>query len=284
MARSIIRKGGGAPADTHSAGAGGSAGAAVVPWQMDRLRDAATEAREAALALEPQPPVRPPEEELARIREQARCEGFAEGAAAGRAAGTREIAELVTLLGRVREVMDGFEQELAGDVMSVSLEVARQILRHTIHIHPEVVLPVIREAIASLPQGSVHPRLLLHPQDATLVRSVLDANQLTPAPWRIVEDSRLERGGCRVETSTSELDATVGARWKAVIAALGREERWVDLDGAGRATPSRPPRPAAPAAPPVVVADDLAGSAAQPAGPDALPTPVTGVAARREPR
>jgi flagellar assembly protein FliH len=109
-------------------------------------------------------------------------------------------------------------------------------------VHPEVVLPVIREAIASIPQGSLHPRLMLHPQDAALVRSVLDANQITPAPWRIVEDARLERGGCRVETATSELDASVESRWKAVVASLGREERWVDLDvpqRAGQAGSSR---------------------------------------------
>jgi flagellar assembly protein FliH len=188
------------------------------------------------------PPPRPPEEELAAIRAAAHAQGHAEGLAEGRAASAREAAELAQLIGRMRAVMDGFEQDLAVDMLGLCVEIARQIMRHTIHVHPEVVLPVIREAIASIPQGSLHPRLMLHPQDAALVRSVLDANQITPAPWRIVEDARLERGGCRVETATSELDASVESRWKAVVASLGREERWVDLDvppRAGQAGSSR---------------------------------------------
>ncbi|MBC7779332.1 MAG: flagellar assembly protein FliH [Proteobacteria bacterium] len=234
MARSIMRKGDGAETGRGTKADAGE----VVRWQMDTIG----EPRATPRATEATPEVRPPEEELARIREVARAQGHAEGLAAGRAAGAREMAELGQLLGRLREVMDGFEQQLAGDMLGLALEIARQIMRHTIHVHPEVVLPVIREAIASLPQGSLHPRLILHPDDALLVRSVLDANQLTPAPWRIVEDAKLERGGCRVETAASELDATVESRWKAVIANLGREDAWVDLEVPARSSASTPSR------------------------------------------
>ncbi len=233
MSRTILRKGG-------SGGSGRVGGAAprepaVVPWQMTVLGESAS-GGPAAQAEPPAPPPRPPEEELALIRETARAQGHAEGLAAGRADAAREATELLQLLGRLREVMDGFEHDLALDVLALSVEVARQIIRHAVHVHPEVVLPVIREAIASLPQGGgQNPRLILNPADAALVRSVLDANQVAPAPWRIVEDSRLERGGCRVETATSEIDASLASRWKAVVAALGSEARWVDMEAPERA-------------------------------------------------
>jgi flagellar assembly protein FliH len=224
--------------------------APVVPWRMETLGTQPEAQRDAP----PPPPARPPEEELARIREEARAEGHAAGLAAGLESGALEIAALGRLLGRLREVMEEHEQALASDVMGVAVELARQIMRHALQVHPEVVLPVIREAIASLPQGSEHPRLFLHPQDTALVRSVLDANQLTPAPWRIVEDARLERGGCRIETAASELDATLGSRWKAVLASLGRAERWVELEA--------PPRgPGAAAGP----AEGVGGPAREPA-------------------
>lgn len=247
MAGTILRKGG-ATAGGKAGRTGGSAGAEVpvVRWKMKAMGEVSTaQAGEPHKGLSGQEsPARPPEEELAAIRAAAHAQGRAEGLAAGRAAGAHEIAELRALVGRLREVMDGFEQSLADDMLGLAVEVSRQVLRHTIRVHPEVVLPVIREAIASLPQGSLHPRLLLHPEDAALVRSVLDANQITPAPWRIVEDSTLERGGCRVETATSELDASVASRWKTVIATLGREEGWVELDaaaGPGSATGGRKP-------------------------------------------
>ena len=251
MAGTILRKGG-ATAAGKARRTGDSVGAEapVVRWQMKAIGEVsaaqASESRNGPRGQEsPAPPTRPPEEELAAIRAAAHAQGRAEGLTEGRAAGAREIAELGALVGRLREVMDGFEQSLADDMVGLALEVSRQVLRHTIQVHPEVVLPVIREAIASLPQGSVHPRLLLHPEDAALVRSVLDANQITPAPWRIVEDSKLERGGCRVETAASELDASVASRWKTVIGALGREEGWVELDaaaGPGSTTAGRQPR------------------------------------------
>jgi len=236
MARTIIRKSGASLSDAEQA--------PVVAWRMDTLAQRQDVQRQDAQHEEaPPPPVRPPEEELARIREQARAEGHAAGYASGLAEGTREVAELAQLLGQLREVMEDHEQALASDVLGLAVELSRQIMRHALQVHPEVVLPVIREAISSLPQGSQHPRLVLHPQDAALVRSVLDANQITPAPWRLVEDMHMQRGGCRIETTTSELDATLGARWKAVLSSLGREERWVELD-----TPERAPRtPDAPA-------------------------------------
>ena len=227
MARSIIRKSGA----SSSSGMPPVEQAPVVAWRMDVLAPGNGGSPQDA----PPPPVRPPEEELARVREEARAEAYAAGFASGLAAGTRELAALTQLLGRMREVMEDHEQVLAGDVMGLAVELSQQIMRHALQVNPEVVLPVVREAIASLPQGSQHPRLILHPQDAALVRSVLDVNQITPAPWRIVEDARLERGGCRIETATSELDASIGSRWKAVVASLGREDRWVELDTAQRA-------------------------------------------------
>ncbi|MCA3071537.1 MAG: flagellar assembly protein FliH [Rhodocyclaceae bacterium] len=226
MARTIIRKSGASPASGMQPGEQ----VPVVAWRMDVLAPG----NDSSPQDVPPPPVRPPEEELARIREEARAEAYAAGFASGLATGTRELAELTQLLGRMREVMEDHEQMLANDVMGLAVELSRQIMRHALHVYPEVVLPVVREAIASLPQGSQHPRLILHPQDAALVRSVLDVNQITPAPWRIVEDARLERGGCRIETAASELDASVGSRWKAVVASLGREDRWVELDPAQR--------------------------------------------------
>jgi flagellar assembly protein FliH len=43
--------------------------------------------------------------------------------------------------------------------------------------------------------------------------------------WQIVEDPTVTRGGCRVATETSEVDATVEARVAAVVARVLGEER-----------------------------------------------------------
>jgi flagellar assembly protein FliH len=49
-----------------------------------------------------------------------------------------------------------------------------------------------------------------------------------PGAWRIVEDHRVEPGGCRVVSPTCEVDATLATRWKRVVEALGRDASWIE--------------------------------------------------------
>jgi len=68
--------------------------------------------------------------------------------------------------------------------------------------------------------------LFLHPDDAVLVREHM-ADELTKAGWHIAEDLRLERGGCRIETASNQIDATTGNRWERIAANLGKESSWL---------------------------------------------------------
>ena len=51
----------------------------------------------------------------------------------------------------------------------------------------------------------------MNPADALLVRDAL-ALDLDERPWRIVDDPLLARGGCRVVSGPSQIDATVESR------------------------------------------------------------------------
>lgn len=165
---------------------------------------------------------------------KAREEGFREGIETGR----RE-AEVLLHAERdaLREVRNGltqlmseFEQSLANDVLSMSLELAKLIVRHSIKVKPDLVLSVVTEAVASLPGVDQQTTIHLHPSDAALLRKLAeDDKTLLELPWRIVEDIRVERGGCRLETATTEVDATLETRWRRIIAALGRDDTWIDI-------------------------------------------------------
>jgi flagellar assembly protein FliH len=126
--------------------------------------------------------------------------------------------------------MQDFEQTLAGDVLSVGLELAKQIVRSALRVKPDLVMAVVREAISSLPGLSEHTVLLLNPADAALVRKGLeDDPAVATLPWKIVEDPHIERGGCRLETPTTEVDAALETRWRRVVASLGRDDSWIDI-------------------------------------------------------
>lgn len=164
----------------------------------------------------------PTTEEVEAIRQAARAEGFQqgqqEGYAAGRAEALAEGQRLAQLGAQLDEALTQLDQQIAEDLLDLALEVARQVVRQAVAIKPELVLGVLREALAQMPQ--VHAMIHMHPEDASLTRSYL-GEQLAHAGHRIVEDPRLSRGDCIIESGSSQLDASVATRWKRVAESLG---------------------------------------------------------------
>ena len=184
----------------------------------------------APAAGEPQIDAAPDPAGLIHARELARREGMEEGRREAAALLEGERVALKALIASMNEVMQDFEQSLANDVLSMSLELAKLIIRQSLRVKPEAVVAVVREAVESLPGVSDQTVLLVHPADAVLIRMVAENDRaLGELPWKIVEDEHIERGGCRLETPTTEVDATLETRWRRVLAALGRDDPWIDI-------------------------------------------------------
>lgn len=169
----------------------------------------------------------PTAEEVENIHRQAYQEGYAVGYQEGRSKANDELARLTQLLSSLDGALTHFDEELTQNLLNLGLDIARQMLREALKIRPELVVPVIREAVNSLPPASQHPHLRLSPEDASLVRTLL-ADELNHFHWKIVEDNRIERGGCRVETPNSEIDATLESRWRRILSALGQDGAWLE--------------------------------------------------------
>jgi flagellar assembly protein FliH len=168
--------------------------------------------------------------ELARVREQAFRDGLEAGKREAQAGLETQREALKAMVASLSELTQDFEQTLANDVLSMSLELAKLIVRQSLRVKPEAVVAVVREAVASLPGVSDQTVLLVHPADAALIRTAAEDDRvLAELPWRIVEDAQIERGGCRLETPTTEVDATLETRWRRVLASLGRDDAWIDI-------------------------------------------------------
>ncbi|MBI5889449.1 MAG: flagellar assembly protein FliH [Nitrosomonadales bacterium] len=157
------------------------------------------------------------------IQRQARDEGFRNGYAEGVQKAAQENQRLAALIDALAQQVD---EQIAHELLDLSLDVARQMLHQALRVNPELVLGVVREAIGSLPHFNQGAHLVLHPDDAALVRERM-GEQLTHAGWKIFEDARIERGGARFETANSQIDASPEARWKRVVAALGQDTTWL---------------------------------------------------------
>lgn len=167
----------------------------------------------------------PTADQLQRIQQEAYQEGFAAGMKDGREQAMAQARQMQELMSALHHSMLAFEEVMAQDIMELALDIARQLVRRALEVEPELVLNVVREAIDSLPHAHQNPTLTLHPQDAELVRAML-AQEYRGEEWRINEDPQLERGGCRVEIATTEIDANLETRWQRIVEALGSNAPW----------------------------------------------------------
>ena len=167
--------------------------------------------------------------ELEAIRQQAYDEGCAQGRDTGYAAGITqartEAAQIHVLLQNLQDALNQVDEQLAQSLLDLSLEIARKMVGENLQVKPEVILKVVSDAISGLPHFNQNAHLILHSDDAELVRKQM-GEQLSHAGWKIFTDTQIRRGGCRVETLHSQVDATVEARWKRVVESIGQDKSW----------------------------------------------------------
>lgn len=175
--------------------------------------------------------------QLEALHAQAYQEGFAEGRRAGEEAGYRQgratgEAEAEVLIGRLQSILDllaapleDLDREVEESLVALATSIARHLLRRELRTDPGQVIAVVREAVSVLPVSARNVRLHLNPADAALVRERMRVGEGEESRWQIVEDPVITRGGCRVSTDVSMVDASVEQRFAAVVARVLGEER-----------------------------------------------------------
>jgi len=170
--------------------------------------------------------VLPTAEEIERMHREAHDAGYAAGYQAGLGAAQAIAGQLASLLDKLPEALAAIDQTVADELLALALEIANQVLRSSLRVRPELLLPVVREAVTTLHPHHGQPLLFAHPDDASLIRTHL-GEQLAHSHWRILDDAALTPGGCRVELGASEVDATLETRWRRVIEAIGINPEWL---------------------------------------------------------
>ncbi|KXS33718.1 MAG: Flagellar assembly protein FliH/Type III secretion system HrpE [Candidatus Gallionella acididurans] len=166
---------------------------------------------------------------LMDIQQQAHAEGYASGQSAGYSAGIQqaqaEAAQIHVLLQSLQEGLNQIDQQVAQSLLDLSLEVARKMIFETMQVRPEIILEIISEGISHLPHFNQNAHLILHPQDAELVREHM-GERLSQAGWRIFTDNQMQRGGCKLETAHSHIDASNAERWRQIVESIGQNKSW----------------------------------------------------------
>ena len=177
-------------------------------------------------------------EQIERIQTQAYKEayeaGFKKGRAEGQVAGQSEArykeklsADMLTSLAQPFEQLDDSVEE---QLVSLSLAIARQLVRRELKADPSQVVGVVHEALAVLPVSSQNVKVCLHRDDVAIVREAM-AHTEADRTWTLTADPGLQRGDCRIITDVSQIEATLEKRLTAVVTQMLGGERERDTQG-----------------------------------------------------
>ena len=169
----------------------------------------------------------PTADQIDRMHQSAHQEGFDQGYLEGGEHARAEASRLNTLLTNLQSELSKFDHMIAENVLRFALTLSQSIIRTSLEQRPELILSVVRDALAELPTPGKNRQLYLHPDDLALV-SKHSAELSKSSPIELVEDKRLERGGCRIRSEYAEIDASLEKRWMHALAALGRSDTWLD--------------------------------------------------------
>lgn len=165
---------------------------------------------------------------LQELQKQAYDEAYEAGFEEGRKAGGEEVKRRASrfdqLLNALTRPFDELDDTVEKQLVELAMMVVKQLFRREICIEPAHVIGVVREAVQLLPVASRNIEIHLHPEDAKLVLESLSPTDGERA-WNIVEDPLIVRGGCKVSSDSSHIDAQAETRVQAAINAITGDER-----------------------------------------------------------
>ncbi len=206
-------------------------------WNPSALSGADPHAGAGMPTAEPEAPSPSVAEQLAAQLRAARQSGYQDGYRDGLSAldGFKQsyAAQITGQLGRLMEShgaqLDGLQQQLAQAIAVCATSMARQVVRSELAVRPELVAAVAQEAVEALLLSARHITVRVHPDDQPLVAQGA-AEVLQARGARLIPDTSIAPGGCRVDSDIASIDGTVAARWRRASAALGPASEWIEAE------------------------------------------------------
>lgn len=152
-------------------------------------------------------------------------QGFQKGQLAGHQSGyqegknkaEKEALRLNALFDRLfqplQDQQDRVEQWMLQTIKSICLA----IMQRECKSDETLLLPFVKEAVASLPVNSKKISVTLHPEDMELVTQFAKQKSIH---WNMFPDAELLRGDCRIASEVATVDYTLGARVEQALEVL----------------------------------------------------------------
>lgn len=166
--------------------------------------------------------------QIEKIRKEAYQEGFQQGLRDGMAEGKEEHKKkahhLDLIMKSFNAPLSDLDEQVIEELVTLAMTIARHMIRRELKADPGEIMAVVREALSSLPVATRDINIYLNPEDVILVREAL-ALSGDGDSYKFIEDPAITRGGCRIVTDTSQVDASIEKRLTALVAQLMGGER-----------------------------------------------------------
>lgn len=167
--------------------------------------------------------------DLEAWRAQAEEEGYQQGLVRAQQE-TRELQQqLLQLIDFFEHPLQALNEDIEHQLTQLAVTLAQQLVRRELKVEPGEIIGLIRDSVRLLPGNQRNISILLHPDDANLVRNALSIDTGDEDHnWKLVEDPMITRGGFEINSAPSAINATLENRLSALAASVLGGEREQD--------------------------------------------------------
>lgn len=146
--------------------------------------------------------------------------GFQAGQEAGQLQGVQEAQQQQAVLTEhwqhmvtdFQQTLDALDSVIASRLMQMALTAAKQVLGQPPICDGSALLNQIQQLIQQEPMFKGKPQLRVNPADFERVEQQLGVT-LSLHGWRLLADSQIHAGGCKVSAEDGDMDASLATRW-----------------------------------------------------------------------
>ena len=135
-------------------------------------------------------------------------EGYQAGLEQAKAETDQQLQLVTDYLVMLSRPFDEQNQQLAESLAALSGKIAKAVIRKELHENPELIMTIVRDSLAALNDNHGEITLHLHPEDAKLIREMID-NDGQEKIWTLVDDPLISRHECRVVSNDSLVEANI---------------------------------------------------------------------------
>ncbi len=171
----------------------------------------------------------PTANDIDQWRAQAEEEGYQQGLVRAQQE-TRELQlQLLHLIDFFEHPLQALNEDIEHQLTQLAVTLAQQLVRRELKVEPGEIIGLIRDSVQLLPGMQRNISIVLHPEDAQLVRNALSIETSDEEHnWKLVEDPMITRGGCEINAPPSAINATLENRLSELAASVLGGEREQD--------------------------------------------------------